>query len=143
MAYNPLWGVGRENKTLPTPIIVSNSTSNTGIGAGASPTPVTISATIPSHTQITHFQVSCNALNRTQNPTNGRITINIDGSDVVSYLLPDVQTAGDVIPVVNEQVSYSFYSPAPMTFNVTLSADNGGTTGTVAMWNIRCVGFGI
>lgn len=142
MPFNPLWGVGRENKVAGVPVTRTISDSSMDITSGANPPANTQTITIPQNTRIIAFSVTANPEQRNQNCVNGRLTITINEALVASYLTPTLVVGTEqVVWQVNEILPYSYEVWGEGIMKVTLEADNGGTTGYIMQIKISAIGY--
>lgn len=144
MSLNLMWGVGREPRVAGTPVITTIDDSSFDLNAGATPPTNTNTANIPSQTQIVGVSVTCMQMDRTQTCVNGRLVIEIDGKLVASYIMPTINTAGD-IPTwfVNEVIPFSYHVVGSSILKATLSADNGGATGFIVVFKADAIGIAV
>lgn len=142
MGYNALWGLGRDPKYLQTPSTTSITDSSLDITSGASPPSNSDTVTIPSGVRVTNIQVTAKPQNRTQDSTNAKLIVTLNENVIATYFCPAVVTAGvDPNWQVNEIIPYNYDVYDGAVLKVTLSADNGGTTGYIMEVDIRAVGY--
>jgi len=145
MPYNPLWGVGREPRVAGTPSTTSINDNSLDLNAGASPPSQTLSAVIQGGIRVLSFAISIIPQQRDQTSTNARLVILLNNNLIASYQLPASQAAaGPVLWYINEIIPYDYtVAGQEVPFTVTISADNGGTTGYIMEVRIAAIGIEI